>query len=226
MAVSLYSSALLFDMDGTLVDSNAAVERAWAFWVRRYNLDLAEVLHYSHGRPTLATMNYFGERFAPGKDWTEESDEMQHMEQADIGSTKAIGGARELLAQLEAAPWAVVTSAPRQLAELRIQAAGLPLPRVLVPADEITHGKPHPEGYLKAASLLGASAGECLVFEDTPPGVEAGLRAGMQVIGLLTTVTGERLRTSNLIRDYSDLRVTWKGGRFEIELAGAHHGKT
>jgi sugar-phosphatase len=217
--VRLEAAALLFDMDGTLVDSNAAVERAWAFWCRRYQLDLEEVLHFSHGRPTLATMDYFGARFAPGKNWNEEADEMQRMEQADLGSTKAIGGARELLARLDDSRWAVVTSAPRQLAEMRIQAAGLPLPKLLVPADEISIGKPHPEGYLKAASELGVAAGECVVFEDTPPGVEAGLNAGMQVIGLLTTVTADRLRTNLVIRDYSNLRVTSNSGGYSLEVS-------
>lgn len=214
----LFASALLFDMDGTLVDSKAAVERAWAFWARRYNLDLPEVLAYSHGRPTLSTMQYFGQRFAPGRDWQAEADEMQQMEQAELGATAAIPGAREILAQLANPHWAVVTSAPRQLAEARILAAGLPLPRVLVPVDEIAKGKPDPEGYLKAARDLAVEPAECVVFEDTPPGIEAGLNAGMQVIGLLTTVTGERLRTTNLIRDYLDLRVTATHGHYEIEF--------
>jgi len=219
VAIKLTARALLFDMDGTLVNSNAVVERAWAYWAKRHGLNLPELLHYSHGRPTLATMNYFGERIAPGTDWTAEADEMQRMEQQDLSGIHAIPGAAELLAQLDAKCWAVVTSAPRQLAESRIQVAGLPLPRVLVPADEITNGKPHPEGYLKAAGMLGCSPADCVVFEDTPPGVEAGLNAGMPVIGLLTTVSGERLRTSYLIRDYSDLRVNVENGRFAIEIS-------
>jgi sugar-phosphatase len=219
VAIKLNASALLFDMDGTLVNSNAVVERAWAYWARRHDLNLPELLHYSHGRPTLATMNYFGERFAPGTDWTSEADEMQQREQEDLSGIHAIPGAREMLAQLDPALWAVVTSAPRKLAESRIQAAGLPLPRVLVPADEITSGKPHPEGYLKAAGLLGFGAADCVVFEDTPPGVEAGLNAGMQVIGLLTTVSGDRLATPHLIRDYLDLRISKQDGRIAIQIA-------
>jgi len=214
----LVVSAFLFDMDGTLVDSGASVERAWAFWARRYNLNLQELLDYSHGRPTLATMEYFGESIAPGRDWNAEADEMQAFEQAETGATAAITGASELLAQLRNAPWAVVTSAPRLLAESRLQAAGLPLPSVLVPADEITNGKPHPEGFLKAAKLLGIQAADCVVFEDTPPGVEAGLSAGMPVVGMLTTVPAARLKTANVIRNYFDLRVTPSGSQFEIEF--------
>ena len=203
-------------MDGTLVDSGAVVEHAWSVWSARYGLPLTEILDYSHGRPTLATMDYFGARFAPGKDWRMEADEMQSLEGKFSAGTKAIPGAKELLAQVGNAPWAVVTSAPRALAESRITAAGLPLPRVLVPADEISKGKPDPEGFLKAAHELGFAPAECVVFEDTPAGVEAGLSAGMEVIGLLTTVPGERLRTRNLIRDYRELRVTFSAGRFQI----------
>ena len=211
-------SAFLFDMDGTLVDSGAVVEQAWSIWARRYELDLQELLAYSHGRPTLATMECFGERFAPGRKWQDEADEMQSFETTESGGSAPIPGAAELLIQLKDAPWAVVTSAPRLLAEARLQAAGLPLPKVLVPADEISKGKPDPEGFLKAARQLGFVASDCVVFEDTPPGVEAGLSAGMQVVGILTTVPGERLRTPHLIRTYSDLRVSMHGEQFEIEI--------
>jgi sugar-phosphatase len=206
-------------MDGTLVDSNAIVERAWTQWARKYGLDLSELLAYSHGRPTLATMQYFGNRIAPGKEWNAEADELQRFELTQSQETVPIPGSAEILAQLANAPWAVVTSAPRTLAEARIQGAGLPLPRVLVPADEISRGKPHPEGFLKAAHELGVDPAECVVFEDTPPGVEAGLSAGMQVVGILTTVTADRLRTAHLIRNYFDLKLSVREGRFEIELA-------
>ena len=219
-AKKLIVSAFLFDMDGTLVDSGAVVERAWALWAARYNLDLPELLAYSHGRPTIATMDYFGARFAPGKDWRDEAEDLMLFERNQSAGSVAIPGALEILEQLANAPWAVVTSAPRKLAEARIQGAGLPLPKVLVPADEISNGKPHPEGFLKAASELGAAHNECVVFEDTPPGVEAGLAAGMQVVGLLTTVPAERLRTSNLIRNYFDLEVRPVDGRFEIQIGG------
>jgi sugar-phosphatase len=214
----LLASALLFDMDGTLVDSKAVVERAWAFWAQRHNLALAEILDYSHGRPTLSTMRYFGERFSPGTDWRAEADELQALEAHETGGTVAISGALEILLQLTDAPWAVVTSAPRQLAQARLGEAGLPLPRVLVPADEISQGKPDPEGFLKAARQLAVRPGECVVFEDTPPGIEAGLRAGMQVVGMLTTVSADRLATPHLIRNFFDLRVTVIDRQFEIEI--------
>lgn len=217
----LVASALLFDMDGTLVDSRATVERTWAFWARRHNLNLPEILAYSHGRPTLSTMQYFGERFAPGTDWRNEADEMQQLEQDHTEGTIAIAGAYEVLSRLGKAPWAVVTSAPRKLAETRILTAGLPLPPVLVPADEIGKGKPDPEGFLKAARELNVPPHQCIVFEDTPPGIEAGLSAGMQVIGLLTTVPSYRLNTPILIPDYVGLQVTFSDGEFTVEFGAS-----
>lgn len=216
----LLAGAFLFDMDGTLVDSGAIVERAWSIWAKRYNVELQELLAYSHGRPTITTMEFFGARFAPGRDWSFEAEQMRLFESSEAGATAPIAGALELLIRLneENARWAVVTSAPRQLAEARLQAAGLPLPKVLVPADEITCGKPHPEGFLKAADQLSAKASECIVFEDTPPGVEAGLMAGMQVVGLLTTVPADRLKTKNRIRNYYDLCLIRRGAVFEVIL--------
>lgn len=216
--ITMTAGALLFDMDGTLVDSNAIVEQSWAVWAQRHQLDLAEILQYSHGRPTLATMEYFGPRIAPGRDWQAEADEMQRYEFDLTGGTVAIAGARELVGQLEGVPWAVVTSAPRGLAERRIQEAGLPLPQVLVPADEIRMGKPDPEGYLKAAGMLGVAAGECVVFEDAAAGVEAGLRAGMRVVGMLTTLPAGRLAAEVMVRDFRNVEVRRAGTGVELVI--------
>lgn len=201
-------------MDGTLVDSTAVVENTWAIWAKRNGIPLAPLLDYSHGRPTLDTMNYF----RPGHDWREDVLRLLQIEETETTGIVPIAGAKELLARIPEQDWAVVTSAPRRLAELRIQAAGLPLPRVLVPVDEITRGKPHPEGYLKAASALNIPAAACVVLEDTRPGIEAGLSAGMQVIGLLTTVPAEKLGCPFVIRDYRDLELTKQDGRYEIAL--------
>jgi sugar-phosphatase len=217
VSFKLSCAALLFDMDGTIVDSRASVEGAWADWARLHNLDLAEVLRYSHGRPTLATMQHFGSLLDPEHDWHAESDAMQARELNESAGTISVPGAADILKALDGRAWAVVTSAPRALAEARIKAAGLPLPPILVPADEITKGKPDPEGFLKAASGLNVAPQDCIVFEDTPPGVEAGLRAGMKVVGLLTTVAVGRLPTPYLIRDFHDLRLFLDSSHLLIE---------
>lgn len=204
----LTSTAILFDMDGTLVDSTTVVERAWERWAERHDIPLEAVLKFSHGRPTIATM----EHFLPGGDHTEALEEMARYEETEFDGLAAVPGAAQLVAAVRNHPWAIVTSAWRTLAEARVRAAGLPLPPVMVPIDEIRHGKPDPEGFLRAAERLGVLARECLVFEDTRPGIEAGLAAGMQVVGVLTTVPAGQLGHRPLIRDFRDVTVR-PGGR-------------
>src|SRR3954463_7033388 len=109
---------------------------------------------------------------------------MERYEETQLEGILAVPGAIQVVHALQNHPWAIVTSAWRKLAELRVLAAGLALPKGIVPVDEIRNGKPDPEGFLYAAERLGVPARECLVFEDTRPGIEAGLNAGMQVVGI------------------------------------------
>lgn len=206
--------ALLFDMDGTLVDSTPVVERGWSWWAQRHQLSLKEVLLFSHGRPTAATL----EHFLPGVDHTAELKEMLAFEETELSGVVPIPGAEAVLRAVGQRPWAVVTSAPRNLAVTRIRAAGLPLPGVLIPADEIQQAKPEPEGYLLAAERLGIHPKDCVVFEDTVPGIQAGLSAGMRVVGLLTTTTARYLKHEPLIKNFLDVQVTTLATGFEITL--------
>jgi sugar-phosphatase len=215
--VTLVCKAVLFDMDGTLVDSTAVVERAWSRWAPRHGIPVQAVLSFSHGRPTIATM----ERFLPGRDHTEELTEMARYEETRSEGILPVPGAAQAVNALQGLSWAIVTSAWRTLAEARLEAAGLPLPKVIVPVDEIRNGKPHPEGYLRAAERLRVAPEECIVFEDTRPGVEAGLNAGMQVVGLLTTFPAERLRHRPLIRDFRDVTIRPDGEYLQVELRAA-----
>lgn len=212
--VSLTCKAVLFDMDGTLVDSTRVVELAWGWWAARHRIPLETVLSFSHGRPTIATM----EHFLPARDHAEELEEMARYEETQIEGILAVPGATRVVHALQNYPWAIVTSAWRTLAEARVIAAGLPLPKVIVPVDEIRNGKPHPEGYLHAAKRLGVAPKDCLVFEDTRPGIEAGVKAGMQVIGLLTTVPVHDLRHRPLIRDFRDLTIQPDGECLKLVL--------
>jgi mannitol-1-/sugar-/sorbitol-6-phosphatase len=209
--------AILFDMDGTLVDSTAVVERAWAWWAKRHHLPLEEILRFSHGRPTLSTF----ERFLPGADHALELEEILAYEKTELGDIRAVPGAEVVVQGAQRGAWAIVTSAPRDLALRRIRAAGLPLPKVLVPIDEIRNGKPNPEGFLLAAEKLGVNPEDCLVFEDTRPGIQAGLNAGMQVIGLLTTVTAQDLAHRPLTRDFRDVRLSSLVDGFEVTFQEA-----
>lgn len=212
--VNLTCKAVLFDMDGTLVDSTRVVERAWGWWAIRHELSLEAVLSFAHGRPTVATM----EHFFPKRDHTEELREMEHYEETQLEGILAVPGATQIVHALQGRPWAIVTSAWRTLAEARVAAAGLPLPEVIVPIDEIRHGKPHPEGFLFAARRLGVAPKDCLVFEDARPGIEAGMNAGMQVVALLTTAPAQHLKHHLLIRDFRDVTVQPDSEYIKLEL--------
>ena len=207
-------AAILFDMDGTLVDSTAIVERAWQAWATKHQLRVADILRFSHGRPSNATM----EHFLPGRDHSSDIAEMSRFEETEMTGIKAVAGAEGVMETVEHGRWAIVTSAWRTLAVARVRAARLPVPKVLIPVDEIENGKPHPEGYLRAASTLGVVPADCLVFEDTRPGIEAGLNAGMQVVGLMTTHDAAELAHGALIRDFRDVTVQSKGAGFQVHL--------
>jgi mannitol-1-/sugar-/sorbitol-6-phosphatase len=214
---TLTCRAVLFDMDGTLVDSTRVVERAWGWWAKRHDIPLEDVLSFSHGRPTITTM----EHFLPGRDHAQELDEMDRYEETDLEGIVAVPGATQVVGALQKHPWAIVTSAWRTLAQARVTAAGLPVPKVIVPADEIRNGKPDPEGFLRAAELLGVPPEECLVFEDTRPGVEAGMNAGMQVVAILTTVPSNQLRHRPLIRDFRDVTIRPESDHLTVDVREA-----
>jgi mannitol-1-/sugar-/sorbitol-6-phosphatase len=199
-------------MDGTLVDSTAVVERAWGWWAARHHLPLAEVLAFSHGRPTRDTMEYF----LPGTDVGADAAEMERYEEDQTDGILAVAGAKAAALVAQKGAWGVVTSAQRLLAERRLVTAGLPVPGVLVPVDEIERGKPDPEGYLKAAKLLQVAPGRCVVFEDTQPGIEAAKSAGMRAIGLLTTFPAAILGCEWAIRDFRDIHLEHSAAGFQI----------
>ncbi len=156
------------------------------------------------------------EYFLPEVDVRAEAAEMERYEENQVDGILAIRGAKDAVLVAEKGAWSVVTSAQRLLAERRLASAGLPVPRVLVPVDEIERGKPDPEGYLKAAKLLQVAPDQCVVFEDTRPGVEAAEAAGMRAVGLLTTFSAKTLRCEWVIRDFRDIRFEHSDAGFQI----------
>ena len=178
--------AVLFDMDGTLVDSRELVERMWLRWAARRRVSAHAILAVAHGRRTLETMQLVAPEFATPEE-AARLDEEEEEEARLHGGERAIPGAAQLLSALPRERWAVVTSAVRDIALRRIVGVGLPPPFLLVGAEDVTAGKPDPEGYLRAAEGLGCNPADCVVVEDTAAGVEAGLRAGAAVVGMLTT---------------------------------------
>ncbi|WP_217240376.1 HAD-IA family hydrolase [Streptomyces sp. AC555_RSS877] len=175
MGIVVTAQALLFDMDGTLIDSTAAVERTWRRFAARHGLDAAAILASAHGQRTADTVAAHAPR---GTDLDTETAWLVAQDVADTRGTVALPGAAELLAALPPDRWALVTSAGRELAERRMAAAGLPLPEVVVTADDVRHGKPHPEGYHTAARRLGVDPRATIVFEDAELGLLAGRAAG------------------------------------------------
>lgn len=198
MPTSFYVRAILFDMDGTLVDSTPVVERVWARWAQRHSLSPAEVTAFAHGRPTADVVR----AFLPGVDAVTEAAVLLSEEELDPTPTTTIPGALEAVQIAEEyAKWAVVTSASRKLAYLRLSLSGFPKPPVLISADDVTHGKPNPEGFRSAAQAIGVAPEYCLVIEDTPAGLEAGHAAGARTIGLTTTFPAADLRADVIVPD-------------------------
>lgn len=187
--------AILFDIDGTLVDSTPAVERTWRSWAAARGMDGEAILAVSHGRrseDTIADVLPPGQRAAAVV-------ELEQMELDDLDSVVALPAAGELLAGLPPERWAAVTSGSRRLMRARLAAAGLPVPAVLVTADDVSQGKPEPAGYLLAAESLGFAAEHCLVVEDAPAGLQAGRAAGAHVLAVATSHPAEGLGPADAV---------------------------
>jgi mannitol-1-/sugar-/sorbitol-6-phosphatase len=180
-------------VDGVLVDSTAAVEEAWTRFATRHGLDPQHMIANCHGRRTIDLIRLV----APHLDADVEATRIEREEVGTASPVRALPGARELLQTIPANRFAVVTSGARRLAVARLQAAGLPLPAVLVTADDVEKGKPDPTGYLSAAAQLGVEPPQSLVIEDSPAGVTAALSAGMTVIAVLTTTDASSLRAAH-----------------------------
>lgn len=186
---NLTCDAILFDLDGVLIDSTRCIVRHWREWAARHNLDLSEILRVAHGIRTIETMRHI----APHLDVESEAVQFTAHEVADTEGVVAIDGARRVLDAVPEGAWAIVTSGSSALASARLKHAGLPIPSVLVTADDVARGKPDPEPYLIGAQRLGVAVDRCVVIEDAPAGIESAHRAGMRVIGIQSTHTREAL---------------------------------
>jgi sugar-phosphatase len=198
----LRGRVVLFDCDGVLVDSDRSVTAAWSRWAEEHDLPAAEVMAVVHGRRSADTVASFLAA-------AQRADALARIDRYEVeaaGDVVAVPGARELLATCPGDAWAVVTSGRRELALARLAAAGLPLPAVLVTADDVRRGKPEPEGYLAAAELLGAPARDAIVIEDSVDGIRAARAAGAgAVLGV-----GDRARDADPDALVADLvGVSW-----------------
>ena len=201
-------NALIFDLDGVLVDSAACVEHHWRRWAERHGLDLGEILKVAHGRRTAETVSLV----APDLDADAEAAELAQSEEVDTKGIYPIAGARELLRSLPHDAWAVATSGTAQTALTRINCIGLPRPRIFVSADDVSRGKPDPEPYELAARQLRVPPAECVVVEDSPTGVDSARATGMRVIGICSTLAqGELMQADILLQSLDELAVTVRG---------------
>jgi sugar-phosphatase len=202
--VEIDCQALLFDLDGVLVDSRSVVERTWRRWADRHHMDAGAVLAVAHGRRTRDTV----QDVAPHLDVDAEVAWLEGAEVADLDGLVAVPGAMALLLGLRMGSWAVVTSGGLTLARRRLEAVGLPIPPVLVTSDDVTSGKPAPDGYRLAARRLGYDPASCLAFEDTPPGIAAAGGAGARVVALSTTHPAFRLAEADAVTpDFTAISV-------------------
>jgi mannitol-1-/sugar-/sorbitol-6-phosphatase len=212
--IAIHCSALLFDMDGVLIDSTPAVARVWHRWAVEHGFDPETVVHMAHGRPSRTTIRELLPNADP-HDIDREDRKVERWEIEDLDGVVLLPGARQLLDILPPERWTVATSCTRPLAEVRLRAAGLPIPRTMITSSDVKIGKPDPEPYLKAAAKLGFAASDCIVVEDAPAGVRAGKAAGAKVIAFLTTMPRRDLEDAGadwIVQDCADIAASAASG--------------
>ncbi|MFJ6534304.1 HAD-IA family hydrolase [Microbacterium sp. NPDC091662] len=215
MTQTIAARAALLDMDGTLVDSTAVVERLWLAWAEPHGIDPETVLRTVHGRQGHQSMAIM----LPERDHAinlHENDIMLANEAGDVDGVIEIPGARALLGALHPFPHAIVTSANVALMTARMRAAGLTVPEQKVTAEDVSASKPDPEGFLRAAELLGIAPADCVVFEDSGAGIQAGLAAGMRVVGVGTHAAAHH--PTVVVTDLSQVAVTAGADGFELTI--------
>jgi sugar-phosphatase len=204
--MKIHCCSVLFDLDGVLVNSTPAVARVWTIWAKKHGFDPDEVVRQAHGRPSITTIR----ELLPNADHEAENREVERGEIEDVEGVIPLPGALELLQALPQDRWAIATSCTRRLAEVRIRAAGLPMPKHLITSSDVRRGKPDPEPYITAAKILGFAPRDCVVMEDAPAGIRAGKAAGCRVLALRTTAHDPELTQAGatwIVNDLASLRV-------------------
>jgi sugar-phosphatase len=211
----LECDAILFDLDGVLIDSTACIIHHWQKWAEQHNLDLNKIMQVMHGRPTLETMRLV----APHLPVEAEARRFEAAEALDSAGVEKIDGATRLLKLLPPDAWAIVTSGTRGVATARIRYTGLPTPIILITADDVTQGKPSPEPYLLAAKKFGLAPDQCVVIEDSPAGISAAHAAGMRAIAVASTHAHHELNGAEAIAErLADIQVAENGNRHRLTV--------
>jgi sugar-phosphatase len=213
--MKLHVRGIIFDMDGVLVSSLGSVERSWAKWGAMRNVDGALAIKTAHGQRAIETVR----KLRPDLNDVEELKLIEEIEIADKDDIEVLAGVARILAALPEKYWTIVTSATEKLARARLAHAGLAVPKHIITADMVTHGKPHPEPYLRGAELLGLQPGDCLVIEDSASGAKAGHAAGCKVLATLFSHTTEELAAADwIVRSLEDVAVRPLADGVEIEF--------
>jgi sugar-phosphatase len=211
-------AAILFDLDGVLVDSTGSVTRQWKRWAQENNIDPQKVVEIAHGVRTIEIVR----KLAPHLDAEAEVVRLEKREADDHEGVAVMPGAAELIKAIPEGRWCVVTSGTRHLATSRLKLANLPTPQVLVSADDVSKGKPDPEPYLMGAKLLGMKPAECLVIEDAPAGIRAAHAGGMKAIAITSTYPASALQEADaVVQKLAQIRVkcTTGSATLTVEVA-------
>jgi sugar-phosphatase len=218
-SVRVVTKALLFDMDGVLISSIGSVERCWKRWCKQYGVPNAESFEVPHGVRAVDVMRMLKPQFDAAQ-IAEGLRVIEDMEIEDVGDLTVLPGAQSLLARLPAERWAIVTSATRRLLLGRLAAAGLPVPERLISGDMVERGKPDPEPYRRGAELRGVAAGDCVVVEDSPSGIGAGVAAGCRVLGILGTHRVSELHAATwIVASLEEMEVRVHGDGLELRFS-------
>lgn len=216
--LTVETKGLLFDMDGVLISSTGSVVRCWQQWCKLYGMPNADRFQVPHGTRAVDIVRMLKPEFDEAQ-VAEGLHTIEELELADTVDLTVLPGVKELLARLPLERWAVVSSATRRLLIGRLAAAGLPVPERVISGDMVLRGKPDPEPYRRGAELLGFAPGECVVVEDAPSGVGAGVAAGCRVLGVLGTHPAEQLRAATWIaRSLEEIEVTVKADGLELRF--------
>lgn len=211
--VCVETKGVLFDMDGVLISSIGSVQRCWKVWAKMYGVPDAENFEVKHGVRAIETVKML----RPDIDPDEGVRVIEQLELEDTADLKVLPGVRKLLASIPHDRWLIVTSATRKLLIGRLKAADLPLPDRLISGDDVVNGKPDPEPYRRGAEILGLKPEECVVVEDAPSGVGAGLAAGCRVLGVLGTHTADELHEASwILPSLENLAVTASNSGLEL----------
>jgi mannitol-1-/sugar-/sorbitol-6-phosphatase len=199
------TKGLLFDMDGVLISSLGSVERSWQTWAERHGLDVRETIKTAHGMRAIETVR----TLKPDADHDAELRVIEDLEVGDNDGLEVLEGVTSILQSVPQKFWTIVTSATERLARSRLAFAGIPVPRHIVTADVVIHGKPHPEPYIKGAEILGVAPADCVVIEDSTSGAKAGHAAGCKVLATTFSHRIDQLAAADwIVESLAEMKIS------------------